>query len=152
MALAPTSLPMPPGRLLLDTNVVVSAMLWGGPPRYLLNLALDGQLVLVSSTALLAELRHTLGYARLAKRLALLNTSVATLMQEYQAIVTLVQLVEVAPVIPDDPDDDVVVATALAGQAELIVSGDRHLLKLQSHAGIAIVTARVAWERLTPKG
>ncbi len=42
-------------------------------------------------------------------------------------------------IIKDDPDDDHILACALAGRADLIVSGDRHLLKLKSYKGIGIV-------------
>jgi predicted nucleic acid-binding protein len=55
-----------PQRLLLDTNVVVAGLLWSGPPRRLLSLAIDGAFELWSSQVLLDELHHTLGYPRLA--------------------------------------------------------------------------------------
>lgn len=59
MAAAPAPL-----RVLLDTNVVVAALLWSGPPRRLLELSFEGEaLQLCSSQVLLDELRHTLGYA-----------------------------------------------------------------------------------------
>ncbi|MEJ8850328.1 putative toxin-antitoxin system toxin component, PIN family [Variovorax rhizosphaerae] len=133
---------------MLDTNVVVSALLWGGPPRHLRNLALDGQIVLVSSPVLLAELHRILNYPRLTQRLVQLDTSVAELVTQYQAIVTMVHPFDVPRVVPNDVDDDHVVAAAVAGQVELIVSGDRDLLQMQSHAGIAILNPRDAWERI----
>ena len=145
---ASTATPITEGRLVLDTNVVVSALLWGGPPRYLRNLALDGQVVLVSSPVLMAELHRILNYPRLTKRLVQLDTSGAELVQQYQAIVTLVHPFDVPRVVSNDVDDDHVVAAAVVGQVEMIVSGDRDLLQLQSHAGIAILNARDAWERI----
>ena len=51
-------------------------------------------------------------------------------------------------VIPDDPDDEKVLACALQGQADLIVSGDRHLLDLGKFQGVSIITARALLERL----
>jgi predicted nucleic acid-binding protein len=50
--------------------------------------------------------------------------------------------------IPDDPKDDVVLACAVDGMADLIVSGDRHLLDLGEYQGISIITAREFLERL----
>ncbi|MEJ8859052.1 PIN domain-containing protein [Variovorax robiniae] len=74
---------------------------------------------------------------------------VAELVQQYQSIVTLVHPFDVPRVVPNDVDDDHVVAAAVAGQVEVIVSGDRHLLQMQSHAGIAIFNPRDAWERIS---
>ena len=56
-------------------------------------------------------------------------------------------------VVPTDPDDDHVIAAAVTGQADLIASGDkRDLLPLGSYAGIPIITAREAVERLEATG
>lgn len=52
-----------PLRLVLDTNVVVAGLLWSGPPRRLLEAAVQGEIELFSSAVLLDELAHTLGYA-----------------------------------------------------------------------------------------
>lgn len=52
----------------------------------------------------------------------------------------MVTLTDVPRVVPEDPDDDVVVACAVAGNAEYIVTRDPHLLKLGAHQGIAIVS------------
>lgn len=135
-------------RLLLDTNVVVGALLWRGPPWRLMEVAVEDGLELVGSPALMAELQHTLSYPKFARRLALLQTDVVTLMNRYQAITTLVVPADVPRVVPADADDDHVIAAALAAQADLIVSGDRHLLSLGSHQDIPIVTVRQALEHL----
>lgn len=65
----------PPGRrLLLDTNVVVGALLWEGPPLRLMDQAVEDGIELFSSPVLLAELEHTLSKPKFNKRLALLQT------------------------------------------------------------------------------
>ena len=135
-------------RLLLDTNVVVGALLWSGPPWRLMEQAMDDGIELFSSPALLAELQRTLSKSKFIKRLALLQTDVPTLVHRYETIVTLMEPSEVPRVVPTDADDDHVIAAALTADAELIVSGDRDLLSLVSHQGIPIVSVREALERI----
>ena len=77
--------PQPPLRLVLDTNVVVSGLLWNGPPRRLLQAAIDGEVNLFSSAVLLDELAHTLGYAKFTKRIESFGTSIAALAAQYAA-------------------------------------------------------------------
>ena len=67
----------------------------------------------------------------------------------YAALVTLVTPAAIAPTITRDPADDQVLATALAARADLIVSGDAHLLDLARFQGIEIVTAASAVVRIT---
>jgi uncharacterized protein len=138
----------PIGRLLLDTNVVVGALLWRGPPWRLMEVAVEEGLELVSSPALMAELQRTLSCPKFDGRLALLQADVGTLMNRYQAIATLVEPARVPRVVPGDADDDHVIAAAVAARAELVVSGDRQLLALGIHEGVAIVTVRQALQRL----
>jgi putative PIN family toxin of toxin-antitoxin system len=138
-----------PRRLVLDTNVVVAGLLWNGPPRRLLEAAIAGEAELFSSAVLLDELVHTLGYAKFAARIDSVGTSIAALVLQYTALVSLVTPTSVPRVVSNDADDDHVIAAAVAARAELIVTGDRkHLLPIGSHQGIAIVTAREVVERL----
>ena len=139
-----------PLRLVLDTIVVVAGLFWNGPPRRLIELAIEGQAVeLFSSPMLLDELLHTLGYSKFAGRIESFGTSIAALMAQYTGLVTLVAPASVPRVVANDADDDHVIAAAVAARAELIVTGDRkHLLPIGSHHGIAIVTARELVDRL----
>ena len=140
----------PPLRLVLDTNVVVAGLLWNGPPRRLIECAIEGEAVeLFSSPVLLDELAHTLGYPKFAARIAGFGANVVALVAQYAALVTLVMPASVPRVVANDADDDHVIAAAVAARAELIVTGDRkHLLPIGSHKGIAIVTAREVIDRL----
>jgi putative PIN family toxin of toxin-antitoxin system len=142
--------PQPPLRLVLDTNVVVAGLLWNGPPRWLIEWAIEGEAIeLFSSPVLLDELAHTLGYAKFAGRIEIFGTSIAALVALYTALVSPVMPASVPRVVANDADDDHVIAAAVAARAELIVTGDRkHLLPIGSHQGIAIVTAREVVDRL----
>jgi uncharacterized protein len=126
-------------RAVLDTNVVASGLLWGGAPRQLLQAAREKKLQLYTSTVLLFELTDILGRAKFARKLAAAQLSVDQLVERYALLTTVVHPAVIAPTILDDPDDDQVLACALAAKAEIIVSGDRHLLDLKEHRGIRIV-------------
>lgn len=77
-------------RLVLDTNVVVAGLLWSGPPRRLIESAIEGVTVeLFSSPVLLDELAHTLGYAKFNARITRSGSSVPALLAQYTALVTL---------------------------------------------------------------
>jgi putative PIN family toxin of toxin-antitoxin system len=134
----------------LDTNVVVAGLLWHGPPRRLIELAIEGDAVaLFSSPVLLDELAHTLSCAKFAARIRSFGTSIEALVAQYSALVSLVTPATVPRVVANDADDDHVIAAAVAARAELIVTGDRkHLLPIGSHRGIAIVAAREVVERI----
>ena len=133
-------------RLVLDTNIVVAALLWAGRPRRLIDRAIDDEAIeLYSTPVLLDELIHTLQYPKFAEHIGRHATTPATLTAQYAALVTLVSPTQVPRVIEQDADDDHVIAAAVAARAELIVTGDRrHLLPIGSHQGIAIVTAASA--------
>ena len=133
-----------PLRLVLDTNIVVAGLLWNGPPRRLIELAIEGEVIeLFSSPMLLDELTHTLGKSKFTARIESFGTSRAALVAQFTALVSLVAPVSVPRVVADDADDDHVIAAAVAARADLIITGDRkHLLPIGTHQGIAIVTAR----------
>lgn len=126
-------------RLVLDTNVVVSALLWGGLPHRLIEAAAAGDIELVASPVLLAELRDVLGRGHLASRLAQQESTVDRAVAADAELVVVVSPLATPRVVAGDADDDHVIAAALAGGAQAIVSGDRDLLRLVSHQGVAIL-------------
>ena len=139
-----------PLRLVLDTNIVVAGLLWNGPPRRLIELAIKGEAIqLFSSAVLIDELAHTLGYEKFAPRIERFGTSIEVLVAQYTALVWLVTPASVPRIVVSDADDDHVIAASVAARAELIVTGDRkHLLPIGSHQGVAIVTAREVLDTL----
>lgn len=139
-------------RLVLDTNTAISGLLWGGTPGRLIDAAEDQRIELASSAALLAELQGVLSREKFVTQLARRGLTVADVFDGYAAMVKLVAPATIAPIVPRDPADDQVLAAALAAQADLIVSGDAHLLDLESFQGIEIVTAAAAVQRIAPGG
>ncbi|MDQ2780219.1 MAG: putative toxin-antitoxin system toxin component, PIN family [Pseudomonadota bacterium] len=135
-------------KLVLDTNVVVSALIWGGVPYQLLKAAAAGEVDLVASPDLLTELRDVLGREHLASRLVSQQSTVEQAIAFYAGLVVIVSPLSTPRVVPGDVDDDHVIAAAVAGHADLVVSGDRHLLSMNSHQGIAIVAVAETLKRL----
>lgn len=86
------------------------------------------------------ELREVLGRSKFRPRLETLRTSVAELMESLLTLVEVIPDLPIEPVIKRDPDDDRILACALAAEAEWLISGDDHLLRLRRYKGISIVT------------
>lgn len=121
----------------LDTNVVASAMLWGGNPKRLLQARREKRVELFASVAMLAELTDILGRTKFEKKIAASLLTVDQLVDGYAALTQVVRPMP-TPRIVADPDDDVLVGTALAARADLVVTGDHGLLDVGTYQGVRI--------------
>lgn len=135
-------------RVAFDTNAAVSGLLWQGNAGKLLDAAQASALTLYASAPLLAELQGVLAREKFAKHLQARGLTATRVFEGYAALTAVVVPAIIPPAIVDDPDDDAVLACAVAANAELVVSGDPHLLKLEHYQGVAIVTPTAAVERL----
>jgi uncharacterized protein len=133
-------------RVVADTNIYISALMFGGLPGVLLDLGLMQAFRLVISPALLDELKD-----KLRVKFGVLAQDAAAIRVKLESAGDLIDPAIVLDVVTDDPDDNRVLECAVAGRADYIVSGDRHLLKLKEHAGIPILTARKFLDRLEQK-
>ncbi len=99
----------------------------------------------------MAEIRHTFGYARIRRKYTITDEIVEALVALLENDAVMLQGgVAIENVIPADPSDEAILSCAVNGHADLIVSGDRHLLDLIEFRGIPIVTVRTFLERLEP--
>lgn len=135
-------------RLVLDTNIVVSGLIWGGAPRQLLDLGRDGRVTFFTSSVLLDELADVLKREKFATLLSSQGITPAFLMQRYGMLVKLVKPQPIERTVPNDADDDAVIATALAAQADVIATGDSDLLVLHPWQGIQILSAADALQHI----
>ena len=113
-------------RVVADTNVLVSAILYGGPPRRFLQRCIEGDFTLVTSPALLAELAEVLSRPRFGFGANAAQDAVAGIIH----VSEIVEPTSSFHAVEADPDDDAVLHAAVDGKADCIVSGDQHLLKL----------------------
>ena len=126
-------------RAVIDTNVLVSGLLWHGPSNALLTQVRAAAIDLITSPALLEELADVISRKKFAAILERTTRTPERILSELRALAEVV----IAPPLPKpvcrDPDDDAVLACALAGRVDLIVSGDDDLLVLNNFEGIRIV-------------
>jgi uncharacterized protein len=129
-------------RVVLDTNVWLSGLLWGGIPDRILQQVEAGTIQAIISEDILDELARTLTRPKLQKRLSQLGLEVDAVMAAVRRVVIIVVANPVQ--VPDlrDPKDEIIIAAAISGCAKFIISGDQDLLVLASVEGIPIVSPR----------
>jgi uncharacterized protein len=120
-------------RVVADTNILVSALQFGGKPKQLLDLAIDGHVELAISEAMIAETLRVL-----REKFQRTPEWIAEADRQLRVIACLVEPTESIQAIAADPTDDRILECAVAGEAEVIVSGDTHLLALVSFRGMPI--------------
>jgi len=129
-------------RVVIDVNVWISGLLWGGVPRRVLELVKNQQITIFVSDTLLQEMETTLRRAKLRPKMQSLGLTVDGLMSQVK------NWVESCPIdsldVPQlrDPDDTMILATAIAANAEVIITGDLDLLILNEFEGIPILTPK----------
>ncbi len=127
--------------IVLDTSVVVAALVAEGLCREVVHRAIRGRMV-VSSAGLMDELDVTL------KRKFKVTPATAAFLKAFRRHTRIVKSGALPKPICRDSDDDLVLATAVAGGASLVVTGDNDLLVLKRYDGVTIVSPRRFLERL----
>jgi uncharacterized protein len=132
-------------RVVIDTNVFVSAMLFGGLPGRLVSLWQRNEIVFLISSDVLKEYLRVLAYPRFQ----LTGDEIKSLIEvEVMPFVEPVRVRTKLRIIDKDPSDNKFLELAVDGKADIIVSSDKHLLELGAHGGIEIVPVAGFLERL----
>jgi len=127
-------------RVVLDTNVVVSAYLVPtGKPARILSLGRQGKIDICLSEDILVEIKRTLLRPKLQKIHKATPQEIDRFLRAFMEVVNLVPGTMEVDEVDADPDDNKVLACALEGEADFIVSGDHHLTDIVSFRGIPIV-------------
>jgi putative PIN family toxin of toxin-antitoxin system len=133
-------------RIVLDSNVLVSALVFGGVPRAVLELAETGRCEFFYSAAIQTEVCRVL-----AEKFDWYQAILRAILPTVWSIGTRVNLHLALNVVPSDPDDNRILECAMAAHAHFVVSGDHHLLDLKNYKSILIVTARQFMKRFVPE-
>ena len=124
-------------KVVVHTNVLVSALLFGGTPGRLIVLWQKGAIKPLASKQIIDEYLRVLTYPKFKLSEEEINFLL------YQEILPYFDVIDAQPgprIIKKDPEDDKFIRCALAGKAKFIISGDQHLLALRSYKKIKIVS------------
>lgn len=137
-------------RVVFDTNVVISGLLWSGAAQRALNSARDKKVLAFATEEMLDELREVLTYTRIVKRLQALNQSAEDIVSLYLSYVQIVetQNTGIVTIALRDEDDRMILACAVSQKADAVVSGDDDLVSVGSVETIAIWTIGQFLERI----
>ena len=127
-------------KVVLDTNVLISGLLWEGLPNNLLAMVKQGKLELCTSTEIIEELEGVLKREKFKPRIEELGTNVNELVSSIMILASFYQVETYPNVINEDPDDNMFLACALNSGANYVISGDRHLLSLGRYKHIKILS------------
>lgn len=130
-------------KVVFDTNILVSAMLWRGTPYRCLLAIRAGLAELILSPPIMEELRGVLN-----KKFAMTKADAEENIAVVQESATLIEIPGTLRVVTDDPEDDKFIETALVAGGQWLVSGDKHLLRLGGYRGIKVISARAFLDML----
>ena len=122
-------------RVVLDTNIMISALFWRGYPRKVYELVRTGQVIMISCEEMMAEFIRVLSYSRFG----LSPPEILPLINNVRRHSHFVELKSKIMIIEADPTDNIFLACAIDGEADYIISGGHHLLDLGNYEGIQIV-------------
>jgi uncharacterized protein len=125
-------------RVVLDTNVTISALFWKGYPRTVYDLISKKRLIMLLSSEMEREFIRVLGYPKFG----LLARQISPFIKNLRSYAEFVEIYSNISEISADPTDNIFLECAVDGKADYIISGDKHLLELSSYAGVPIVKSK----------
>jgi len=133
-------------RIVLDTNVLISALIKPGKPRDLLLEIAKGKFQLVLSRQILDEFARTVADPKISRYVD--EEDITRYMKVIGSAATIVSVKSRFRVVKQDPSDDIILRTAYDGKARYLVTGDEHLLSLKQYRRVKILTISEALEML----
>src|SRR3989338_1790851 len=112
-------------KVVLDTNILISALGWRGKPREIFNKAIDREFELIISEKQIEELKEVMDYPKFVFS----EDQKLRFLKIIMEIAIVIEIQNKIRIIKEDPDDDLILESAIESNADFIVSGDQHLLK-----------------------
>ncbi|MBE2270841.1 MAG: putative toxin-antitoxin system toxin component, PIN family [Anaerolinea sp.] len=127
-------------RVVLDTNIFISATFWKGKPRQVVDVFAARRALLLLSEDILGELERKLTHKKFANELTESGLTIAAMMSDLRTLAEIVTPASVPTEEIRDPKDRIILACAVGGDADYIVSGDHDLTVLKAYGNIVILT------------
>jgi len=133
-------------KVVLDTNILVSAWLWEGNESKIVELIENGLVIGYTSLQLIQEFENVMNYPKFR----LSEEEIASAIGYYQIILRTIEPKIVVNIICDDPADNRVLDCALSAKVNAIITGDKHLLELGKFKNITMLTSTEFLKFITP--
>lgn len=123
-------------RIVVDTNIYISAIFWGGKPRELIDLGRDKRIHIFTSLEIENEIAK-----KLRTKFRLHHEEINQILLDFMTFTVPVKVTTTIEAVREDPEDDKFIECAILSRANYIASGDKHLLDLKEYSGIRILKA-----------
>lgn len=123
-------------KVVIDTNIYISAIFWGGNPRKIIDLGRAEKILIFTSIEIEDEIA-----GKLRAKFNLKESEINNVLLDFSIFTIPIKITEHIEAVPDDTDDNKFIECAVMCNANYIVSGDNHLLKLKEYTGIKILKA-----------
>ena len=121
-------------RVVIDTNIYISAIFWNGKPREVIDLGRGGKITIFTSLDIENEIA-----GKLKTTFKLAGEDVNQILLDFSTFTLPIRINKQLIVVQDDPDDNKFIECAVECRANYIISGDRHLLNLKEYEGIKLI-------------
>jgi len=122
-------------RVVLDTNIYLSGIIFGGNCRHILDLAIEGKIIAISSLGILLEISQKLEKKFKWNKEKILRT-IKTIGQTAEIVYPKIKL----KIVKADKNDNKILEAGIEGNADYLVSGDKHLLNIKDYGGMEILS------------
>lgn len=120
--------------VVLDTNIYISAIFFGGKPKEIINLGRERKIKIISSEYILWEIKEVL-----SRKFDVPQSQLNSIERDILSITTLISVTSTLDILSKDPSDNAILACAVDSRAIALITGDKYLLSIEQHEKIPII-------------